>query len=265
MDLVGRHVLVTGASRGIGRALAEQFAAAGSRVALVARGAQALDEVARAVDGAAYSADLADPASVAGLVARIEAADGPLDVLVNNAGVETAGHLLDPTSHEVEQLYRLNLLTPVELCRQVLPGMLSRRRGQLVAMSSLAGVAMFPGLAAYGSSKAGLTHFTAGLRADVRGSGVGTTVVEIGPVTTDMMERARRYAPTRRAFERMYRLGLLVEISPHQVAEATVEAVRNGRRHVRLPRRAAASAALTEAPRRATELLLTGLAHQDRR
>ena len=265
MDLVGCHVLVTGASRGIGRAMAEQFAAAGSRVALVARTRDDLDEVADAVDGTAHVADLADPAEVSGLVSRIEQTDGPLDVLVNNAGVETAGHVLDPSSADVERLFRLNLLTPVELSRQVLPGMLARRRGHIVAMSSLAGVATFPGLAAYGSTKAGLTHFMAGLRADLRGSGVGTTVVEIGPVTTDMMERAKQYGPTRLAFERMFRLGLLVEIGPDQVAEATVAAVRDGRRHVRLPRRVALSAGVTEAPRRVTELLLTGIQHRDRR
>jgi len=265
MDLVGRHVLVTGASRGIGRVLAERFAAAGSRVALVARTREDLEEVADAVDGAAYVADLADAAAVSGLVARIEQAGGPLDVVVNNAGVETAGHLLDPTSEEVERLFRLNLLTPVELCRQVLPGMLERRQGHIVALSSLAGVATFPGLAAYGSTKAGLTHFMAGLRADLRGSPVGTTVVEIGPVTTDMMTRVKEYGPTRRAFERMSRLGLLVEIGPDQVADATVAAVRAGRRHVRLPRRAALSAVVTEAPRRVTELMLIGVRHRESR
>ncbi len=264
MQIVGRHVLVTGASRGIGRALAEAFAAEGAQLALVARDAGALSDLAARLGGAAYAADLTDPAQVGGLVSAIEGDAGPLDVLVNNAGTEMTGHLLDTSAADLEALYRLNLLTPAELCRQVLPGMLERRRGHIVAMSSLAGVAIFPGLAAYGSSKAGLTHLVSGLRADLRGTPIGTTLVEIGPVATQMMERASQYAPTREAFSRMSRLGLLRQVPVQDVARATVAAVRTGQRHVRLPRRVALSAVLSETPRRLVELLLTGVRHQER-
>lgn len=256
-------MLVTGASRGIGAALAREFAARGARVALVARSTDQTGDVARQLGGEAYAADLVDPAQLRGLVAAIEQ-DGPLDVLVNNAGMEAAGSLVDVSADDLEAVYRLNLLAPVELCRQVLPGMLARGRGHLVAVSSLAGVATIPGLAAYASSKAGLTHVVSGIRADLRGTPVGTTVVETGPVATEMIERAREYAPTRDAFDRLLRLGLLRQISAPDVARATVAAVEAGRRHVRLPRRAAFSAALSEAPRRASELLLTGVRHQER-
>jgi len=262
--LVGRRVLVTGASRGIGRALAHEFAANGARLALVARSGGELTELAQQLGGAAYAVDLSEPTQVRGLVAAIEDDAGPVDVLVNNAGIEMAGHLLDASAADLEALYRLNLVTPVELCRQVLPGMLARRRGHIVAMSSLAGVATFPGLAAYGSTKAGLTHLTSGIRADLRGTPVGTTLVEIGPVATQMMERATQYAPTRDAFARMYRLRLLRQISAQDVARATVAAVQTGQRHVRLPRRVAFAAALIETPRRTAEFLLTGVPHQER-
>jgi len=265
MDLSGSRVLVTGASRGIGSALAERFAAAGARVALVARSADSLTDLAGRLGGAAYPADLTDPEQVRDLVATIEADGGPVDVLVNNAGAELTGHLLDHDPIALDRLYRLNLLTPVELSRQVLPGMLERRRGHIVSVSSLAGAVAFPGMAAYSSSKAGLSHFTAGLRADLRGTPIGTTVVEMGPVRTSMMDRAIDYPPTRRSFERMFRLGLLVELTPGTVAAATVAAVQTGRRHVRLPRRAALSAALPEVPRRAAELLLTGISPRARR
>jgi len=262
MNLPGSRVLVTGASRGIGAALATEFAAAGARVVLVGRDATALDEVARRVGGVAWVTDLADAEEVRGLVKRIEATAGPLDVLVNNAGVENSGGFADQSEEAVEASYRVNLLTPAQLCRQALPGMLARGRGHIVNISSLAAFSAFPGLAVYGSSKAGLTQLTAGLRADLRGSQVGTTIVELGPVATAMLARVKIYAPTGDSFARMYRLGLIVDVHPETVARATVGAVGTGRRHVRLPRRSALAARLAASPRRTTELLLAGVHHQ---
>lgn len=265
MNLEGCRVLVTGASRGIGAALAGRFAGAGACVVLLGRDAEALGDVAGRCGGVPWVADLADPAQVSGLVRRIEAAEGPIDVLVNNAGIENMGDFVDQEQAKTDALYRVNLLSPVELCRQVLPGMLQRRRGHVVSVSSLAAFSAFPGLAVYGSSKAGLTQFTAGLRADLRGRPVGTTLVELGPTATAMMQRMSSYAPTSDSFARLYRLGLLSEVSTTSAAAATVEAVRAGRRHVRLPRRAAVAASLAAAPRRTTEWLLTGISHQQAR
>jgi uncharacterized protein len=262
MELSGRRVLITGASRGIGQTLAERFTAAGARVALVARSEAAIKELASDLGGTAHPADLGDRDQVDGLIARIEADGGPVDVLVNNAGVDAVGHLLGSSAEEVETSYRVNLLTPVELCRQVLPGMLERGRGHVVNVSSLSGTAVFPGLVVYSSAKAGLTHFTAGLRADLRGTPVGTTVVELGPVPTDMLGNTASYSPTADSFRRLYRLRLLVDVPRETVADDVVDAVRAGRRHVRHPRRAAAFALFGEAPRRTVELLLTGVRHR---
>src|SRR4051812_17274202 len=91
MDLAGKRVLITGASRGIGEAMAIAFAGAGARVALVARSEGPLKELASRLGGTAYPADLCDPDTVDGLVDRVEADGGPIDVLVNNAGVDVAG------------------------------------------------------------------------------------------------------------------------------------------------------------------------------
>ncbi len=264
MDLTGARVVVTGGSRGIGAALAAQFAAVGARPVVVARDARTLDEVAQRVGGVAWPADLTDRQQVSGLIGRIEAEHGPVDVLVNNAGVENVGALLEHQDAQIEALYRLNLVAPVQLCRQVLPGMLERRTGHIVNVSSLAAYSAFPGMAIYGSSKAGLTQFTAGLAADLRGRPVGTTVVELGPTSTAMLDRVLAYAPTADSFARFYQLRLLADLSAEAVARATVYAVRTGRRHVRLPRRAAVAAQLAAAPRRTTEWLLTGVAHQQR-
>ena len=122
--------------------------------------------------------------------------------------------------------------------------------------------AVFPGLVTYSASKAALSHFTAGLRADLRGLPIGTTLVELGAVPTDLLAKADNYEPTAKAFQRAYRLRSAVDVSREKVAEEVVKAVYKGRRHVRLPKRSVPFAMLVEVPRRATEILLTGVPHQ---
>lgn len=258
MDIEGRRVLLTGASRGLGAVFADAFATAGARLALVARDENALTDVATRSGGDAYVADLTDPDQLRSLVARVEADGGPVDVVINNAGIETVGALHTQSADEVEQLLRLNLLAPAELCRQVLPGMLARGSGSVVLMSSLAGIGTFPGMAAYGASKAALTRLAAGVRADVRGSGIAVTDVQLGPVRGDMVDRAQGYPPVRRGFDRLRRLGILRDLDPSEVAAAVVDAVRRDRPHVRLPRRAALMAAMAEAPQSAVAAVLPG-------
>jgi len=263
MELAGKRVLVTGASRGIGQALAERFTAAGARVALVARSEGPLKELADRLGGTAHPADLADREQVAGLVERVEADGGPVDVLVNNAGVDLTGPFVAHTDDQIEFLYRVNLLTPVELCHQAIPRMLALGGGHIVNVSSYAGAAVFPGLVAYSSSKAGLSHFTSGLRADLKNKPIGTTLVELGPIPTEMLDHVNDYQPTHDSFDRFYKLRLLVDVPRGKVAADVVDAVRRGRRHVRHPKRAMAFPLLTEAPRRMVELFLGGVRHQE--
>lgn len=261
MHLEGRRVLLTGASRGLGPVLAGAFAGAGARLALVARGGEALTEVADRFGGQAYVADLSKSEQLRTLVARVEADGGPVDVLVNSAGVETAGALISQSADDIEQLLRLNLLAPTELCRQVLPGMAARGSGHLVLVSSLAAVGTFPGLAAYGASKAGLTRLAAGLRADLRGLGVGVTDVQLGPIRGEMLARAQGHPPTDRGFARLRRLAVLRDLDPYEVANAVLSGVRRDKPHVRLPRRAAIAGVWAEAPQRVVDALLAGGPH----
>ena len=158
MDLRGRNVLVTGASRGIGEAIAKRFVAEGAHVIGVARNAELLGKVMADIGGTAVPTDLADTAQVDGLIERIERDHGPVDILVNNAGLDMAGALVDTSAEDVRTIHQVNLVTPIELCRQVLPGMLRRGRGHLVNVSSLAGVAAFSGMTSYASTKAGLSQ-----------------------------------------------------------------------------------------------------------
>ncbi|MGA5463508.1 SDR family NAD(P)-dependent oxidoreductase [Mycobacterium sp. NPDC050041] len=264
MDLGGKRVLITGASRGIGEAMARSFAEAGATVALVARSADALQALADGLGGTAHAADLADPAQVDALIGRVEDEAGPVDVLVNNAGIESTAGFADAPDGELQRVTQVNYLTPAELCRRATPRMLSRGGGHIVNISSLAAISVFPGLVSYGASKAALSAFTSGLRVDLRGLPIGVTLVELGPVPTDLLAKADDYWPTRDSFRRMYRLHMLADVPREKVAAAVVEAVRKGRRNVRHPRRAAMFSGLVETPRRITALALSGVAHQPR-
>jgi short-subunit dehydrogenase len=249
MQIKDKRVLVTGASRGIGRGLAVAFAREGARVALVARSEEALQALAEELGGTAYRADLSEPAGADGLIERIEA-DGPVDVLINNAGVSFVKYMLDNTPEEIEQIFRINVLTPIHLCRQVLPGMLARGGGHIVNVSSLAAVIAPPGLVHYAATKAALSQYTAGLRMDLRGLPIGTTLVQIGSVPTELDDLSRNYGPIREMTQRAKGS----DITPLPVVvEAIVDAVKNDKRHVRFPRALSPLSMLVEIPRRLNE------------
>ncbi len=205
MDLKDAHVVITGASRGIGAALADAFAARGARLTLAARSLPGLQEVAARTGGAVVQADLADPAVVDGFIARVEAEHGPVDVLVNNAGIDVTGAFTELSGEELERVIRLNAITVADLSRQVLPGMVERGRGHIVQMSSLAGSGVFPGMAVYAGTKAFVSHMTAGIRMELKGLPVGITLVESGLVApTDMKDSVLSYPPTAACFRRFY-------------------------------------------------------------
>jgi short-subunit dehydrogenase len=258
LEIAGRRVLITGASRGIGYGLAREFATHGARVALVARSADAIEKLAADLGGDAYPVDLADPDAMEGLFARVER-DGDVDVLVNNAGIDETGRFSEMAPGTIETVMRVNLIAPVELCRQAMAAMVPRRRGHIVNVSSLAAMVTFPGLAVYGASKAGLSRFTAGLRAELRGTGVGTTLVELGGVKTEMVGNTRAYGPANRAWERVERLRLSIDMEVDRVATNIVRAVERDRATVQLPRRAVAFPLLAQAPWHLTDLLLLGV------
>lgn len=256
MELVGAHVLVTGASRGIGEAMARRFAAAGAKVTIAARSADALASIAEEIGATAVTVDLLDPAQVDGLIDEVERRAGPIDVLVNNAGLETNTWFLDEPVDVTRNVIRLNLEAPVVLTRAVLPGMLARGRGHLVFTSSLAGSTGFPGLTTYSGTKAGVNNFVASLRIELRDTPIGSTIVAPGPVDTqmwDQLEEQQQFAPMLR---RLRLLQLIPKKSPDLVARRTVKAVAAGRRHVRVPRRLSLVFWLSESPRRITEALL---------
>ena len=173
MDLNGKRVVVTGGSRGIGEAIARDLADRGASLALVARSVNLLETVAASLPNAvAVPVDLGDRAAVDGLIARCEAAlGGPIDVLVNNAGIDEVGIFADTTAEDIVRIHQINLLTPIELCRQALVGMNARRSGHIVNVSSMAGSGGFTGMSLYCSTKAGLSNFSGILRRELPRNG----------------------------------------------------------------------------------------------
>ena len=187
--LAGRWVVVTGASRGIGAELARRLAADGARLALIARGREALTALAAELGAEPVVCDVGDPAQIERAAERIEAlAGGAPDVVVNNAGVFTitAAH---KTSVELfRRTLDVNLLAPFAFVHAFLPGMRARGSGHLVTLGSVADRNIFPGNAAYSASKYGLRALHEVLRAELRGTGVRATLVSPGPVDTELWD-----------------------------------------------------------------------------
>ena len=189
----GRVALITGASSGIGRALAQALARQGCRVGLVARREAELDSAVRQIreaggEAEAARADVGDREQLRGAVADLSARLGPADLVVANAGlgVPTA---LDPMNIEaIEATFRVNLMGVIYTIEATLPAMLAAGRGQVAAISSLAGFLGMPGESAYCASKAAVNAYLDGLRLQLRGRGVGVTTVCPGFVRTPMTE-----------------------------------------------------------------------------
>jgi short-subunit dehydrogenase len=223
----GSFAVVTGASSGIGRAVALRLAAADCRLWLVGRDPARLAEVADATGGEVVVADLADPAATEELGQRLADLDPGPDLLVNNAGIGAVGSAAAPAPDgaDLDLLLTVNLLAPVRLTQAVLPGMLARGRGQLAYVTSIAGLLGVADESAYASVKGALHRYAASVRVEVAGGGVGVTAVAPGVVETEFF--ARRGSLYTRRFPR--------PISAERVAAALVGAVERDRAEVIVP------------------------------
>lgn len=188
------HVVITGASSGIGAALARELGRAGHALTLVARRRALLDALAKELAGTArvhvVEHDLAVPDLATAWISTAEAQLGPIDVLVNNAGMENTGPSADADPAEVRTLLDLNLVTPLLVTRAVLPPMIARGRGAVVNVTSVAALVSVPMQAYYGASKAGLAMFSETLRGELAGTGVKVITVYPGPIATPMGDAA---------------------------------------------------------------------------
>ncbi len=259
MDVNGKRVLITGASRGIGEAIARKFAGAGATIIACARSKPEIEALANELDGAAVPFDAADTAQVDGFIDRVEAEHGPIDVLINNAGIETQKLIEDTSPEEIERAIRVNLITPELLTVQMVPKMIERGSGHLVYTSSVAATAGQPGLSVYCSTKGGLTRFAESVRIELSHTDVGVTILHLGPIATDMWGRLDENPAMKKGVDRATKFGLMAVAPVKQVAEETLVAVQKNRREVRLPKRMAAAMAMNGAGTRSYEAVYRGI------
>jgi len=218
MNLTSGRVLITGATGGIGQAIARAFAARGASVMLSGRRADVLEPLATELGGRALGCDLAERDQVERLVQEA----GDVDVLVANAALPASGLLLELDQEQIDRMIEVNLRAPIALARAFAPGMVQRRGGHMVFISSLAGKVASPASSIYSATKFGLRGFALGLRQDLQAEGVGVSVVLPG-----FIREAGMFAEAKIDLPR----GVGTR-SPEDVASAVLQAVERDRAEI---------------------------------
>lgn len=256
MNLASAHVVVTGASRGVGAELVRELTRRGSQVTMIARTTSALENMSAETGATAMSVDLAANEPMAGVVATLQAEHGPVDVLINNAALGDVRPFLDLPADASRRHLNANLIAPMEMARQVLPGMIERGRGTVVNVSSVAGEMATRNAAPYAASKAGLSLFTSNLQRELRREPVNMMLVVLGEVDTAMLDQVRA-DPVMNAVAK--RVGKLRALTPQEVAVRVCDAIERDRRILVLPRAARPILSLRHIPTRFMDLAMIGV------
>jgi short-subunit dehydrogenase len=214
MELSGRSALLTGATGGLGRAMAAALAGRGAKLILSGRKAEALEALAAELPGEGHSTIPSDLAAD-GAAEKLAAAAGPVDILVANAGLPGTGRLPDYSPEQLTGTLRVNLEAPILLARALEPAMLERGSGHMVFISSLSGKSATPLSSIYNATKFGLRGFALGLRADLDPLGIGVSIVSPGTIREAGMYSDSGAPP----------LPGLGTGTPKQVADAVVKAI----------------------------------------
>lgn len=236
MRLTGKSVVITGGSDGIGLATARAFAQKGARLALLARDAARLQQAAAtlrrespdAPDPMTVSCDVADADAVRKAFQKLHDAAGPVDVLINNAGVSAYGPAEETPLATARSVMEVDYFGAIHCILAALPAMRARGSGTIVGIASVAALHGIPYLSAYGSAKAALATYCQALRAELAGTGIDVLLVYPGYTQTDLFDKEERCGNVRRPAE---------PYEPaERVAAAVVRAVEKGRREVVLSR-----------------------------
>jgi 3-oxoacyl-[acyl-carrier protein] reductase len=189
-DLTGRTALVTGASGGIGRAIATALSDAGAKVALSGTRENVLEEVAGTLKGesAIVTCNLSDAEAVDGLVGRAEAAIGPIDILVANAGITRDKLLIQMKDEDWNDVLQVNLGSYFRLTKSAVRGMMKRRYGRIIGITSIVGVTGNPGQTNYCASKAGMIGFTKSIAQEVASRGITANTIAPGFIESPMTD-----------------------------------------------------------------------------
>jgi short-subunit dehydrogenase len=219
-QIEGKHVLLTGGSRGIGPVIAETLAGRGAHIALAARSQEGLSQVAEHlrkfdVQTMTVAVDLAQPDQRHYLMSVVMEKFGALDILVNNAGLETEGAYLSLPWKKIQETIEVNLVAPMELTYLVLPHMLEKKMGHVVNIASIAAKCGGPYAATYDATKAGLAEWAQGLRLELANTGVHFSTIFPGYITEVGMFARFDLTPPR----------AVGSCTPAQVANAVVKAI----------------------------------------
>jgi short-subunit dehydrogenase len=224
----GSVVMITGASRGIGRAVAQAAAARGATLALLARSKEELDRVLAEAGGrgAVAAADIGDRAQTEAAIDALVREVGVPDILVNNAGIGVYGYVADTPVEDFERLMRVNYLGTVYATKAVLPAMIQRGSGHIVSIASIAARIGAPLEGAYSASKFAMAGLTEALSLELANKGIGVSMINPGPVETTFFDA--RGVPYARARPK--------PVPAEKVAQAVIAAVEHGRGEVMIPR-----------------------------